>query len=141
MSAKHGFLLRYQDGVNITQIVIPIQDEDYRSDIGYKENIQDIFDEIFRDGGLWINEKTIIPFHRIVSMDCWENGEQEKIDKKKPTKWVPVERRFNKHRRNNRFEGVNKSQEPTDNKCGEVRPTNGTNGIENRGDSNPQNPV
>ena len=59
--------LRYEEVQGSSrEVILPMTDV-YNEDISYRENMQAVVDEIFDEGGFWLNKDTIIPYHRICS--------------------------------------------------------------------------
>jgi len=98
---KQHFLLRYMNkhGV-ITDLVIPIPEDEYRSDMSYRENLSCIITDIYCDGGLWVDENTIIPYHRIICVECYKSQDQN-VQKDQKVQDAPLNK--NNGDRNNHF--------------------------------------
>jgi len=90
---KHSFILRYRDrSDNIRQSIIPIPEENYRDDMNYKTNIQYVVKDMYSDGGIWIDELTIIPYHRILSIECSDETSKKQVQKQEQVvQVVPVQ--------------------------------------------------
>ena len=47
------------------EAIIQIPEEDYKSELTYRDNMERIVNNIVDEGGFWLDASTIIPFHRI----------------------------------------------------------------------------
>ena len=138
MSDKHCFLLRYKD-VNdrFCNSVITICEEDYLENADYKMNLQNIVKEMYNYGGLWLNENTIIPFHRVLSVECCDS-KKEVVKPKDPVPQATPNNpnSGNKNRRYFRHRSKNKYVQPQ-NKTGD----NGQPKPEQSGSSDPKSTI
>ena len=77
-SNKQFVKIAYKDRKDIVQEVIsPIEDYDDR--VAYRENVERVANEMWEEGGFWLNATTIIPFHRVVDINVYS-----KVQIKKP---------------------------------------------------------
>lgn len=66
------------EGLNeVSWANIPILN--YREEESYVENVDRAVAEIYDDGGFWLNETTIIPYHRIISIQTVESDNKTTV--------------------------------------------------------------
>ena len=96
---EHYLSLRYRDkNENVRDIVVLIPDCEYQEKLSYKENLQNVVGDMYADGGVWVDENTIIPYHRIICIEC-SDGTTKKSE---PTKEIS-----NKNHKRRSFESRN----------------------------------
>jgi len=107
---KHSFLLRYRDRNNsIKDSIICIPEEDYRESISYEENIQDIVSDMFNEGGFWVDSKTIVPFHMVMSVECYDEKNKQQNNPPAPDQNKGKNKRFFRHRSKNKYNNSTQS--------------------------------
>ena len=60
-----SFSVTYQDADNSVKTTV-IEMANYQSSLSYKENFEDKVASVLADGGIWIEDKYVIPNHRIL---------------------------------------------------------------------------
>ena len=79
----------------VKKIILPIPEEEYQDHLSYRENLQLITGVMMDEGGFWADNSTIIPFHRIVSIQAHiVRPQQNQSVKKAPKKRTRGKRSF-----------------------------------------------
>jgi len=96
---KHYLSLRYRDKFdNIKDLVVPFPEDEYNDSLSYRENLQIVVSDMYSDGGLWVGENTIIPYHRVICIETHNNEQNENEAPKRDNR--DQRRRFFKRRYN-----------------------------------------
>ena len=77
-----SFSVTYKDADNSVKTAV-VEMDDYQSSLSYKENFEDQVASVLADGGVWIQDKYVIPTHRILRFKI--NKYEEPKDIKKTT--------------------------------------------------------
>jgi uncharacterized protein (UPF0248 family) len=130
--SKHYLSLRYKDrSDNIKDLVIPIPEDEYNESLSYRENLQIIASDMCSDGAFWVDENTIVPYHRVICIESHNNLETNENAEQKTVNTDNTDRRrkFFK-RRHNRYNNNEqkvveneKPKKPTDPNNSFVQPT------------------
>lgn len=87
---KHYMKIGYLDEHDkLVESTICFEKDYYLADISYRENMQDAACQIAEDGGFWLDEKRIVPFHRVRYLDAMEEASEDSDGKEETTKEIP----------------------------------------------------
>jgi len=101
-SKERCISITYKDSKNnIKQVLMPFGDY-YDNEESYKENVQNVVADIRDDGGFWLDDKTIIPFHKIELFET-SNETKDKVVAKKETSQNGNPKQKLKGKRRSRF--------------------------------------
>lgn len=81
-------IFKDEDDKKATKI-ITIEGNYYNAGCSYRENVEDLVATMAEDGGLWIGDETIIPFHRVLSVKLIKPSKPKpnrRPPKRKPTR-------------------------------------------------------
>ena len=69
---KHLVKIKYKnDEDELKEVVMPFEEEEYDNKMDYKDNVGALAAKLYEEGGTWISRDTIVPFHRILSINCF----------------------------------------------------------------------
>jgi len=78
---NYSFTVIYRDPEDkLCRVVVPIEDKDYDSSISYEENVDVLVGFISEEGGLWLDSKRILPWHRIRMIELTPPSSSQKPD-------------------------------------------------------------
>ena len=111
----------YKDQKDVIQEhILTIEADDYIEDMSYRENIEEVVGLMVEDGGFWVDNSTIIPFHRVLSVHCHipKTTQKPPVVKATVEKPIVIKTKSNKPKnipksRRRRSGGGDKTQRPT----------------------------
>jgi len=70
-TSTHYVDILYKDeGDNLKRVRVPFVENEYNESDDYRENVENMALIIAEEGAFWADDKTIVPYHRVVQIRC-----------------------------------------------------------------------